>query len=169
MKKLEWFERNIVAVDEPRMLPFHLERIAGTIVRLEHKVTGRSDATLSTRLDGKWSVKENIGHLGDVESVGLKRLDEIANGITPMSSAVMPPLHDYNAMTIREVLDYFIRHREATLMKYQGMDDGALQKKSLHPRLKVMMTPASLALFHAEHDDHHLVRISEILKSLPNP
>jgi hypothetical protein len=41
-----------------------------------------------------------------------------------------------------------------------------LSKASLHPRLKVMMTPVDLALFDAEHDDHHLVTISEIISRL---
>jgi hypothetical protein len=34
---------------------------------------------------------------------------------------------------------------------------------SLHPRLKVPMNVIDLAYFVAEHDDYHLVRISELL------
>jgi hypothetical protein len=39
-------------------------------------------------------------------------------------------------------------------------------KSSIHPRLKVPMTPVDLAMFDAEHDDHHLLRISEIISLL---
>jgi len=41
-----------------------------------------------------------------------------------------------------------------------------LAKSSIHPRLKVNMTPVDLAWFDAEHDDHHLMRISEIISLL---
>jgi len=36
-----------------------------------------------------------------------------------------------------------------------------------HPRLKVKMTPVDLAFFDAEHDDHHLLKISDIIRLNP--
>jgi len=45
-----------------------------------------------------------------------------------------------------------------------SVDD--LERSSLHPRLMVRMTPVDLAWFDAEHDDHHLVRMDEILSVL---
>lgn len=46
---------------------------------------------------------------------------------------------------------------------YQSLSEADLKKESLHPRLKMMMNPVDLAMFDAEHDDHHLVKINEIL------
>jgi len=37
-------------------------------------------------------------------------------------------------------------------------------KSALHPRLKTPMRTMDLFLFVAEHDDHHLAKISEIIK-----
>ena len=40
------------------------------------------------------------------------------------------------------------------------------KKSSLHPRLKMQMTPVDLAWFDAEHDDHHLVKIQNLIARL---
>ena len=52
------------------------------------------------------------------------------------------------------------------LKRYQSLNDEQLQMKSIHPRLNAMMTPVDLAWFDAEHDDHHLHMITEILSQL---
>jgi uncharacterized damage-inducible protein DinB len=166
MKKVEWFERQFSFGVPSGMLPFYLERLQGTTSRLIRKVEGISEETLSNKLDGKWSVKQNIGHLAEVDEIANKRIDEMSKGITPMSPAVFEPKLDYNAKPIKEVLALFEKNRKENLKKYSQLDDQALSKSSLHPRLKVQMTPVDLAYFDAEHDDHHLVRINEILTAL---
>ena len=164
--KTPWFERKFQFGLEKGMLPFYFERMEGTVIRLEKKVNGVPDNILSNKLDSKWSVKQNIGHLAEVEEISLKRLDEIEQGISPMSPAVFEPRGDYNAMSVVEVIRLFSDNRKKTFTRYASLSNSDLEKSSLHPRLKVMMTPVDLALFHAEHDDHHLVRINEILQTL---
>ena len=166
MKKIEWFERQFSFGLSAGMLPFYLERLEGTVVRIQSKVQGVSEEILSTKLDGKWSIKQNIGHLAEVDEIANKRIDEMINGISPMSPAVFEPRADYNAQSIHDVLNLFSANRKLNLQKYASLDDMPFRKKSLHPRLKVLMNPVDLAYFDAEHDDHHLVRINEILTSL---
>jgi hypothetical protein len=166
MKKTEWFERQFSFGAPAGMLPFYLERLQGTIARLEKKVPGFSEEILSNKLDGKWSIKQNIGHLAEVDEIANKRIDEMTQGISPMSPAVFEPKHDYNAKSILEVLALFEKNRKENLKKYNQLNDALFTKSSLHPRLKVPMTPVDLAYFDAEHDDHHLVRINEILSIL---
>jgi hypothetical protein len=166
MKKLDWFERQFTFGLPHGMLPFYLERLEGTISRIEKKVAGVSEEVLSNKLDGKWSVKENIAHLAEVDEIALKRIDEMTQGISPMSPAVIQPGKDYNAQPIKEVVQFFRTNRWKNLQKYKGLSDADLTKSSLHPRLKVVMNPVDLAWFDAEHDDHHLVRINEILSAL---
>ena len=166
MKRLEWFERKFTFGLPAGMLPFYLERLQGTIARIESKVKGVSEQVLSEKLDGKWSVKQNIGHLAEVDEIANKRLDEMIQGVTPMSPAVFEPRGDYNAQSVEEVIRYFCRSREANVKKYINLPIEDLERSSMHPRLKVMMTPVDLAWFDAEHDDHHLARISEILQVL---
>lgn len=162
---MPWFERNLKFGYPKEMLPFFLERLEGTIVRLETKVKGVSDKTLSMRLNGKWCIKENIGHLAEVDEVANKRIDEMVNGSAVMSPAVFEP-QDYSTWPIDEVLQLFSKNRRSNIKKYNTIKNDDLLRPSLHPRLKVMMTPVDLAWFDAEHDDHHLVKINEILVQL---
>ena len=166
MKKLQWFERQFTFGLPEGMLPFYLERLEGTMARIEKKVSGISEEVLSNKLDGKWSVKENIAHLAEVDEIALKRIDEMKQGVSPMSPAVIQPGKDYNAQPIKDVLNFFRTNRNKNLQKYKGLADSDLKKSSLHPRLKVIMNPVDLAWFDAEHDDHHLARISEIISAL---
>jgi hypothetical protein len=166
MKKLHWFERSFQFGISPGLLPFCLERLEGTIYRIQAKVKGKSEATLSRQLDGKWSIKENIGHLAEVDEIALKRIAEMIQGEVQLSPAVFEPRQDYNKQDIDTVIAYFISNRNRNLDRYKSLADADLGKASLHPRLKVMMNPVDLAYFDAEHDDHHLVRINEILAAV---
>jgi len=159
---LPWFERNLNFGYAPKMLPFFLERLHGTVIRLEEKTRGIDDKILSKKLEGKWSIKENIGHLAEVDEIGNKRIGEMISGASILSPAVFEP-KDYNPWSIEKVLDFFRKTRLANLKKYKTLSEEQLKKSSLHPRLKVQMTPVDLAWFDAEHDDHHLVKINEIL------
>lgn len=166
INKIEWFQRQFTFGLPVGMLPFYLERLQGTHARIERKVSRIADEILSNKLDGKWSVKENIAHLAEVDEIASRRLDEIRTGVSPMSPAVIQPGKDYNVIPVREIVDFFKASRENNLKKYSELSHNDLSKSSLHPRLKVQMTPVDLAFFDAEHDDHHLVRVNEILSAL---
>lgn len=163
MKATPWFEREFKFGLPPDMLPFFLERLSFTTLRIEQKVIGVSDSILSKKLDDKWSVKQNTGHLAEVDEIAIKRIDEMLSGISPLSPAVFEPKKDYNRQTVDEVIQLFKIRRNANIDRYSTLTETDLTKSSLHPRLKVMMNPVDLAMFDAEHDDHHLVRINEIL------
>jgi hypothetical protein len=165
MEKLQWFERVFLFGLPPGMLPFYIERLEGTLTRIERKVSGISEDNLSKRLDGKWSIKENIGHLAEVDEVALQRIDQMIEGVSPMLPAVFEP-KSYDQWTIKQVLDYFGQTRRKNVARYKALQPDQLHKFSLHPRLKTMMSPVDLAWFDAEHDDHHLVTINEIINKL---
>ena len=168
MKEVPWFERDLTFGRPIELLPYYLERLSGTAARMENKVKNVSDKILSTQLNGKWSIKQNIGHLAEVDEIANKRIEEMINGITPMSPAVFEPRGDYNAQPIEELLTFFRATRSKNISRYMSLSEYDLVKSSLHPRLKVQMTPVDLAWFDAEHDDHHLVKINLILQSLVN-
>jgi hypothetical protein len=165
MKQLPWFERNLKFGLPAVMLPYYLERLDGTFVRIQKKVAGIPDAILSNRLDNKWSVKQNIGHLAEVDQIANRRIDEMSAGKEVMSPAVFEP-QDYNPWPVEKVLEFFQKNRNENIRKYKSLSENDLKKSSLHPRLKLQMTPVDLAWFDAEHDDHHLVRMQEILETL---
>ena len=163
-KKLAWFERQFTFGLPMGMLPFYVERLSGTAIRVAEKVKGFSEDILSEKVNGKWSVKQNIGHLAEVDEIALQRIDQMLKGIPVMLPAVFEP-KDYNPLPVREVLQYFEETRRKNVAKYRSLRDEDLVKSSLHPRLQVQMTPVDLAFFDAEHDDHHLVMMHEILEA----
>ncbi len=165
MKEVPWFERELIFGKSPELLPYFLERLDGTLSRITSKVKGLPESVLSERLNGKWSIKENIGHLAEVDEIANRRIDEMIRGVEVMSPAVFEP-KDYNPWPIEKVIEFFSQTRKENLKKYESLGADDLRKASIHPRLKVKMTPVDLAWFDAEHDDHHLVKINEILKSL---
>jgi hypothetical protein len=162
MEKLQWFERVFTFGLPKKMLPFFIERLEGTIPRIEAKVKYVSEEILSNRLDDKWSVKENIGHLAEVDEVANRRIAEMIAGVSPLSPAVFEP-KPYHELSVQDVMTLFRDSRLRNIKRYKEISPSDLEKTSLHPRLKVMMSPVDLAWFDAEHDDHHLVRINEIL------
>ncbi|MEO7988098.1 MAG: DinB family protein [Chryseolinea sp.] len=164
MNEVPWFERELVFGKPAEMLPYYLERLEGTIVRIEKKVSGIDDAILSKRYNDKWSIKQNIGHLAEVDEISNRRMDEMVKGATVLSPAVFEP-KDYNPWPIEKVLEYFNMIRTANIQKYQTLSESDLKRSSIHPRLKTLMTPIDLAWFDAEHDDHHLVKINFILNT----
>ena len=165
MSTLRWFDRKMTFGLPSSMLPFYLERLDGTVARIEQKVGHLEDAVLSCRVDDKWSIKQHIGHLAEVDHIANKRIQEILNGTAEMSPAVFEP-QDYNPWPIEKVLEFFRSSRRSNLRAYASIAETDLAKSSIHPRLKVPMSPVDLAWFDAEHDDHHLVKINEIIATL---
>lgn len=165
MSSLRWFDRKLTFGLPKEMLPFYLERLDGTAPRIERKVRGLTDAQLSTQPGGKWSIKQHIGHLAEVDQVANKRIQEMRSGVAVMSPAVFEP-QDYNPWSIEKVLEFFRATRNSNLAAYHAIPENELLNSSKHPRLGVLMTPVDLAWFDAEHDDHHLVKINEIIFTL---
>jgi hypothetical protein len=162
MRSLNWFDRTFTFGLPVEMLPFYLERLEGSIYRIEAKVKGVSDSVLSEKYNGKWSIKQNIGHLAEVDLVSNKRIDEMKSGAATLSPAVFEP-KDYNPWPVEKVVAFFREARLSNLAKYNNSAEADLLKSSTHPRLKVKMSPVDLAFFDAEHDDHHILKISEII------
>lgn len=166
MEPITWFERKFTFGFLPGMLPFMLERLEGTLVRTQQKVSGYSEESLAFRLDDKWSVKQNLGHLAEVDEISGKRISEITSGSEVLTRADVQPQVDYNAMPIGRIIDLLVAKRRDNIARYRTLSESQLRMTSMHPRLKVPMNPVDLAWFDAEHDDHHLVRIATILASL---
>jgi len=69
-----------------RCFPALLERLRGTPARSKHLIAGISEEMLGTRPNGKWSVKDPLGHLVDLQPLDEQRL-RVFLGCAPMLSA----------------------------------------------------------------------------------
>ncbi|HEY7028811.1 MAG TPA: DinB family protein [Gemmatimonadales bacterium] len=71
----------------------------------------------------------------------------------------------HNDRPLREILSEFRTARADLVTQFEGADQADWVRSALHPRLKTPMRLLDLAFFVAEHDDHHLATISELLRS----
>ncbi len=170
MKQVNWFERNFEFNIAQNIFPSIIERLEGTPVRLEHKMKNIKQSVLDVRLNDSWSIKENIGHLTDLEPLWQRRLAEIIRGEKTMSAADLDNTktkHEHhNNKSLDELLQSFRSIRQQTIAELERIDESVIFKSALHPRLNKPMRTMDLFIFVAEHDDHHLARISELINIL---
>ncbi len=168
MKKIEWFKRKFGQQDENGILPGIIERLSGTPARLEEKIVNIDPNKYEVKRDGKWSIKEEIGHLLDLEPLWSGRMDDFVNGEKELHSADLSnqKTHEanHNSRSIEELLSDFRKERKKLVEKIMRIPEKELDKISLHPRLKTPMKVIDLAYFVAEHDDHHLAQITDLTK-----
>lgn len=164
--RTEWIKRQFSFELPVGMYPNVVERVRGTPARLEDLVRGLSTEILTRRDDGKWSIQEQAGHLLDLEPLGMNRLDDYEAGRETLQAADMSNRRtheaNHNADTIENILARFRRERMEFVARLDAYDEAFVQRVALHPRLKMQVRPIDLAFFIAEHDDHHLSRISEL-------
>ena len=166
MERKEWFTRKFGRFEDNGTLPGIIERLAGTPARLEEKVKRIVPTKLDIKPDGKWSIKEEIGHLIDLEPLWSGRLDDFKEGKEELRPADLSnrKTHeaDHNSKNIEDLLSEFRTERQFLLSKIKAFNDEDVDRTALHPRLKSPMKLIDLAYFVAEHDDHHLARITEL-------
>ena len=168
VERAKWFERRF-SLDLPLwMYPNVVERLRGTPARLEDLVRGIQRETLIRRDNDKWSIQEHAGHLLDLEELGINRLEDYAAGRKDLTPADLQNRQtfeaDYNSKEMGEILQGFRAERMEFVARLESLDAEFIERSAVHPRLQIPMRVIDLAFFQAEHDDHHLARISELIR-----
>jgi uncharacterized damage-inducible protein DinB len=73
---------------------------------------------------------------------------------------------NHNARSVEEILTKFRPARERQLKRVDELEASLFARVIPHPRLKVPMRLVDHLYFVAEHDDHHLARISELVMGI---
>ena len=170
MKQINWFERKFEFSSDQHTFPALMERLIGTPVRIEEKLKGINSQLHTVKVDNKWSILEHIGHLSDLEPLWQGRLEDILQGRAELRATDLnntkTDLANHNARGGEELIQEFKGLRKKTLEALQGLTEEQIFLSALHPRLKTPMRTIDLFLFVAEHDDHHLAKMSEINRTL---
>jgi uncharacterized damage-inducible protein DinB len=165
-----WAERKFSFVHPPWMLADFIERLRGTVPRLETLVSDVNDADAHRQVDGKWSIAQNIGHLSDVEELWQERLDDLRQGKKTYSPAVGARFQELAKRHQASPVDVIINElndRRSRLIDALAQASPELQAASaFHERLQVPMRLVDCAQFYSEHDDHHLLRIRKLRSML---
>jgi uncharacterized damage-inducible protein DinB len=169
--RTRWFDRTFAFDAALSAYPSLIERLRGTPARLEDRVRGLVPAVLTARVDDAWSIQENVGHLLDLEPLWALRLDDFERGAERLRPADLDNRRthdaDHNARAIEEILRAFRTERGAFVERLERYDEELIGRSSLHPRLAQPMRVIDHALFVAEHDDHHLATIADLLRRNP--
>jgi uncharacterized damage-inducible protein DinB len=168
-KKSPWIERRFNFDLPIPMSPNVLERLRGTPARIEDRVRGVAPEVLRYRSGESWSIMENIGHLIHAETLWLLRLDDYEAGLETLRPAggtnSSSQEENYNQAELGSLLAAFRRVRGQLVRRLESLDDEGAARTALHPRLNQPMRVLDMMVFIAEHDDHHLVRLTELLQA----
>ena len=164
MAQGKWFDRKFTLGLPVSAFPPILARLRNTPDRIEAVVAGASPEMLTRRAGDAWSIQENVGHLLDLESLWEQRLDDFDAGAKILHPADLEnrQTHEanHNARDVDDLLRDFRAARLRIVSRLERMDDHALSRVALHPRLQQPMSVVDLGYFVAEHDDHHLLTMA---------
>jgi uncharacterized damage-inducible protein DinB len=167
MKRTEWFDRKFPVIEDNGLMPSIIGRLAGTAVRIEELVGNINSAVLELKSEGHWSIKEEIGHLTDMEPLWFGRIEDVVNNEPELRMADLTNRKtneaNHNAKDIKTLTGLFREERAKLVARLDRLPDQQLFNSALHPRMKIPMRIIDHAYFVAEHDDHHLAAIRSIL------
>ncbi|HEY8511102.1 MAG TPA: DinB family protein [Cyclobacteriaceae bacterium] len=163
---MKWFERKFD-------FSFGMEQFEPLMARLRNGPAAFASVVetipadvLETKPDGKWSIKEHIGHIFVLEPLWQIRFDDIRNNKPVMTPADLnnraTDEGGFNAVHIDELLERLRQERSRTIALLSSLGGNDFNGVSLHPRLQKEMRVIDLMYFVAEHDDHHLNAIQNI-------
>ena len=163
-----WFQRQFTFDLPVAAIPGLIERLRGTPPRLEHRLTGVSPGRLTSQIGDRWSIQENAGHLADLEPLWMTRVEDLAVGRASLHPADLENRKTkdahHNDRRLRDILTEFQTARLDLVTQLESADEADWLRSAMHPRLNALMRLLDLVFFIAEHDDHHLATISELLR-----
>ena len=168
MSTSKWFDRKFdfsFEVDEYTNIYQRLQQAPAV---LETVLRNIPEEKLTYKPDGNWSIKEHTGHLSVLEPLWRARIQDIIEKkptLTPTdlnNSATSEA--GFNQFDITALLQRFTEERRQTLSLLESINIKDHTHTSLHPRMQQPMRMIDILYFTAEHDDHHLTVIKEIVE-----
>ena len=165
----EWVKREF-SFDQPiDVFPALLERLRGTPARAKELIGGFSEEMLATRTNGKWSAKDHLGHLVDLQPLDERRLHEFL-ARTPVLSPPDMSNHatehgNHRQTPVARILRQLCAGREELVRELEALTAEEAGISAVHPRLQRPMRVLDWVYFVAEHDDHHLAKARRAILS----
>jgi uncharacterized damage-inducible protein DinB len=164
-----WFERKFEFTFPVEQYPNLVIRLRGTPARMEEIVRDIPASSMHAKPDGKWSAQEHLGHLLDLEPLWLARVEDFLSGGDTLTAADLSNRRtheaNHNARPIAELLFDFRAARQRLLDRLAELSADLYSCSLIHPRLKQPMRLVDHLFFIAEHDDHHLAIVWQLIHS----
>ena len=114
----------------------------------------------------KWSVRQIMAHLADVEIIYGYRMRQILADrnptIAPINQDDWAQNLNYNAAPLEESLERFRIQRHANVRLLRSVEPPDLAKAAVHPEHKEPFTLAILTEWMAKHDPNHAGQIKKL-------
>ena len=163
-----WFERKFDLNFPVGLFPVIIGRMEGTLPRIVAMTKNVSEEVLTRKTNNEWSAKEQVGHLYDLEELWYGRVGDFLSGNEVLRAADLrnTKTHEaaHNKKSIEELLQLFSSARNTLISKVKDVNEATASLTCLHPRLKTPMRLIDHLYFIAEHDDHHLAKLRELLR-----
>lgn len=144
-----------------------LKKLSENPDKISKLVSSLPEDALIRKIDNRWSIKENVGHLIDLEELHDGRIDDFIEGKEKLRPADLNNRKtdeaNHNSKDILKLVNQFKIVRENFIKRMKSLDEKDLMKSSIHPRLQQPMRPIDMAQFILEHDEHHIETIKELI------
>jgi uncharacterized damage-inducible protein DinB len=164
-----WFERKFEFSFPVELYPNLCVRLRGTPARLEEMVRACPRERLVQRPEEKWSAQEHAGHLADLDPLWMARVDDYLAGAVELTAADLSNRKTdeagHNGRRIEDILAEFRQARLRLVDRVASLEAALFDRSIPHPRLKKPLRLVDHLYFAAEHDDHHLARIWELMSA----
>lgn len=165
----KWFDRDFNFDFGIEQYDNLLDRLENFPMILNQKLDQIPEQFPTYNTEGKWSINQNIGHLFLLEIIWRARFQEINDGKKMMSPADLnntaTTRSSFNKLSITELTKCFWYERIKTIDFLKSLNSDDILKSSIHPRLNQPMRVIDLMYFVAEHDQHHMNTILEIMNN----
>lgn len=162
-----WFERKFEFTFPVEQFPNLCARLVGTPARLEELVRNVPRDAMISKPQDAWSPQEHVGHLLDMEPLWLARAEDFllpGSTLTPADLTNRKTQEaNHTSQEIGNLLQGFRSARLQFLARVESLPATEISRTLLHPRLQQPMRLVDHLSFVADHDDHHIARIREIL------
>jgi uncharacterized damage-inducible protein DinB len=162
-----WFERKFEFSFPAELFPNLCIRLRGAPARLEEIVRAPPRERLVQKSQEKWSAQEHAGHLLDLEPLWMARVGDYLAGAAELTTADLSnrKTHEagHNQRRADEILAEFRKARLQLVDRAAQVAVALFSRSIPHPRLRTPMRLVDHLYFVAEHDDHHLARIWELV------
>src|SRR4029079_18632781 len=107
----QWFERKFDFNFPVGLYPVIVGRLEGTMPRVAAMTKNVSEDVLTTKPNNEWSVKEQVGHLYDLEELWYARVDDFLSGKKVLAIADLRNTRtteaNHNDRTIDQLVEQF--------------------------------------------------------------
>ncbi len=165
--QIKWLDRDFQLGWDIGYLPIFMTRLQGTVPRIESMIKDVPNDLMEFKPKGEWSIKEHIGHLMDLEQLHHDRILQLKEFVEILIPADMSNkatnAADHNTQSATDLTQKLQQVRTHFLLEVRSLNNDQLNHSALHERIGKQMSPVDVCFFCAEHDDHHLAIIQNIL------